>query len=557
MEKYKVFLSKCSPTDIPGDIASALWALLVQLPFNIFSFILQLLVYVLKVLNLGSLLEELQNSVITSSKSVFTALIGGKAGFIGTSSFVGLAVILMAAYLLYQFTNGKGRFVSSLLHFLCVFMLVFFYFGSFTGGSVSTESGGRFLFQTVQKVTSSAQSEITKALNPTVGSNDPSSVFTTYLKNTANYINTGNIEGKLKDGKTFDYDKVNDSYLEGIDGDDKYIQANNDVLVQKITFGVTQSLDAYVMVLPMAVIEILISVLNLVLLLLILLFPVTAALSFFPFFRNAAMNGLKKMLLLSALPSGLSIILSIILYLLGQIDSPVEKAVAMAKVPEAFSFLVTLIVELLLKAAMLYGLWHYRESLLDFLTGGQVQERGLGNSIHSGIRNTLDGSKKIGNSLKEGVVTLATGPELMLEGELLSHRLKNVSDKEEFNQTDSEERQGPPLTEEEREEQLEAEDSLHHVENHLGEETEELTDLKEFSALEDSEELDLEGEDENLDSQQPLDPFVSTELSEVEENPLIEDFSSFSFDGLIQETEVSKDWDGAIEDMNQLRGEKS
>lgn len=425
MDKYKVFLYKCDPTNISGDIATALWALLVQLPFNIFSFILQLLVYVLKVLNLGNFLSGLQNTMIDTSKNVFLSLIGGNYGSVGNSSLVGLAVVLMAGYLLYQFTNGKGRFISSLLHFMMVFALVFFYFGNFSGENVKSESGGEFLFQTVQKVTTSAQSEISKALNPTLGSNDPTTVFTNYLKDTANYINTGNTDGKLSDGSIFDYGKASgndgDSYISDIGQSDTYVQANNDVLVQKITFGLTQSLDAYVMVLPMAVIDILVSVLNLVLLVLILLFPLTAALSFFPFFRNAAMNGLKKMLLLTALPAGLSIVLSIILYMLGQVDGPVAQAVTAAKVPNGFSFLVTLIVELALKAAMLYGLWHYRESVLDFLTGGVVSEQGLGNQLKDSLKQTIDTTTQVGSGAKEiaeGGLLLGGGAAMMAGGGL-------------------------------------------------------------------------------------------------------------------------------------------
>lgn len=425
MDKYKVFLYKCDPTNISGDIATALWALLVQLPFNIFSFILQLLVYVLKVLNLGNLLSGLQNSMIDTSKSVFLSLIGGTYGSVGNSSLVGLAVLLMAGYLLYQFTNGKGRFISSLLHFMMVFALVFFYFGNFSGENVKSESGGEFLFQTVEKVTTSAQSEISKALNPTLGSNDPTTVFTNYLKDIANYINTGNTDGKLSDGSIFDYGKASgndgDSYISDIGQSDTYVQANNDVLVQKITFGLTQSLDAYVMVLPMAVIDILVSVLNLVLLVLILLFPLTAALSFFPFFRNAAMNGLKKMLLLTALPAGLSIVLSVILYMLGQVDAPVAQAVTAAKVPNGFSFLVTLIVELALKAAMLYGLWHYRESVLDFLTGGVVSEQGLGNQLKDSLKQTVDTTTQVGSGAKEiaeGGLLLGGGTAMMAGGGL-------------------------------------------------------------------------------------------------------------------------------------------
>lgn len=425
MDKYKVFLYKCDPTNISGDIATALWALLVQLPFNIFSFILQLLVYVLKVLNLGNLLSGLQNTMIDTSKNVFLSLIGGAYGSVGNSSLVGLAVLLMAGYLLYQFTNGKGHFISSLLHFMMVFALVFFYFGNFSDGDVKSESGGEFLFQTVEKVTTSAQSEISKALNPTLGSNDPTTVFTNYLKDTANYINTGNTDGKLSDGSSFDYGKASgsdgDSYISDIGQSDTYVQANNDVLVQKITFGLTQSLDAYVMVLPMAVIDILVSVLNLVLLVLILLFPLTAALSFFPFFRNAAMNGLKKMLLLTALPAGLSIVLSIILYMLGRVDAPVAQAVTAAKVPSGFSFLVMLIVELALKAAMLSGLWHYRESVLDFLTGGVVSEQGLGNQLKDGLKQTVDTTAQVGSGAKEiaeGGLLLGGGAAMMAGGGL-------------------------------------------------------------------------------------------------------------------------------------------
>ncbi|CDG03733.1 hypothetical protein [Lactococcus lactis] len=425
MDQYKVFLYKVSATNISGDIATALWALFVQLPFNLFSFILQLLVNVLKVLNVGDLLSSLQSNMIDTSKSVFVALIGGKSGTVIGTSFVGLAVVLMAGYLLVQFTNGKGRFISSLVHFACVFGLVFFYFGTFSGSGVSQETGGEFLFQTVQKVTTTTQNEISKSLNPVIGSNDPTKIFTRTLKETANYINTGNVSGQVTGG-TFDYSKASgdggEDYVNGLADKDAFLKANNDELIQKITFGLVQSLDAYVMVLPMAVIDVLISVLNLILLILILLFPLSAALSFFPFFRNAAMDGLKKMLLFTALPAGLSILLAIVLYLLGQIDAPVSQAVSLAKVPNSFSFLVTLIVELALKLTLLWGLWRYRESLLSFLTGGSVSERGLGSEILRELKHGATTTTQVGTQAVEktaGTVMLATGTAMMAGGSLV------------------------------------------------------------------------------------------------------------------------------------------
>jgi hypothetical protein len=608
MDKYKVFLEKCSATNISGDIATALWALFVQLPFNLFSFILQLLVYILKVLNLGHFLNGLQNTMIETSKNVFTALIGGETTFIGSTSFVGLAVLMMSGYLLYQFTNGKGKFISSLVHFACIFALVFFYFGTFTSSETKAESGGRFLFQTIQNVTDTAQSEITKALNPTVGSNDPTKVYTTYLKNASNTINTGNVDGKLKDGKTFDYDKASgsdgESYLSDLAGDNRYIQANNDVLVEKITFGLAQSLDAYVMVLPMAVIDIIISILSLVLLLLILLFPLTAALSFFPFFRNAAVGGLKKMILLTVLPTGLSILMSLLLYLLGQIDAPVTQAVATAKVPSGFSFLVTLVVELLLKAAMLYGIWRYRDFLLDFLTGGQIQESGFGNSITSGIKNTISGTQTVGHGVKEGAVggfSLATGTALMAGGglafagaSLLGQEALTQKFSEVAGQGKDLARSGlghfvpNPLKEKFRKAQTEEEEEIREPEESdtsvsqtvTSEHSEDFTDSKTEASSdktenlsEDEEDLEIAKNKAHLHSVSPnaLNPFVlpeeqskkngktnnneEVELSEngLDSPNLSAEFSTF--DAPIMEEESSGEWEGAIQDMNHLREE--
>lgn len=550
--------------------------------------------------------------MIETSKNVFTALLGGKTNFIGSTSFVGLAVLMMAGYLLYQFTNGKGRFISSLVHFACVFALVFFYFGNFTSSETKAESGGRFLFQTVQNVTNTAQSEITKALNPTVGSNDPTTVFTMYLKDTANYINTGNVSGKLKDGKTFDYDKASgssgDSYLSDLSGDNKFLKANNDNLVQKITFGLTQSLDAYVMVLPMAVIEIIISVLGLVLLLLILLFPLTAALSFFPFFRNAAMNGLKKMILLTALPAGLSILLSILLYLLGQIDAPVAQAVAITKVPSSFSFLVTLVVALLLKVALLYGIWHYREFLLDFLTGGQIQERGFGNSITSGIKQTAAATQTVGHGAKEGTIgslSLGSGTLLMAGGGLafagasflgqeeLAKKFSEVAGqgkdlassglghfvpdslKEKFGKSKSEKETNEDLEPDEFEESSSSKEPSGHSEDFTDSKVEDST-LEPEERLEDEEDVEDSKNKEHAQSSQPnsLNPFVisedgSQENKKLEDGQEVDDLkqadhalepSSFSeepslFASPITYEEPSGEWEGAIQDMNRLREE--
>lgn len=574
MEQFKVYLYKCDPTNISGDIATALFALLVQLPFNIFSFVLQLLVYILKILNLGDVLQGLQASMIAASKTVFLSLLGSNGLSIGNTSLVGLAVLIMAGYLLYQFTNGKGHFISTLCHFALVFALVFFYFGNFSGGKVQNESGGQFLFQTVQNVTDTGQKEISKALDPTLGSSDPTTVFTQYLKETANFINTGNVEGKLKDKSTFDYDKAagddGQSYVDDTSDDDIYLKANNDVLVQKITFGLSETLNAYVMVLPMAVVAILISVLNLVLLLLILLFPITAALSFFPFFRNAAMNGLKKMLLLVAMPAGLSILLSLILYLLGQVNAPVQKAVALAKVPDSFSFLVTIIVELLIKAILLIAIWKYRESVLDFLTGGNVSEMGAGEQIARQLRSLREKGLSAGETVVNGAKDFAgttVGKVALVGGGVLGAFSVGETFMNDEKPTQPNDAQAPEALKPEntntqtKEENQEPENTavdplVQEKESKVMEsnvETEKDTETFENVQTEESEVSETTQEnqetfmvpDEQTENENEISPWQAVD-SEAQE-----------FDGSnpIFSEEDSGEWQGAIQDMNAMREE--
>lgn len=234
-------------------------------------------------------------------------------GFGGTGivkgSLLGLAIILSAYYLLYSFFSNRRNFMKSLLHYFAVFALFICWFGQVKTIDGKTQNGAIFLISSVSEMTKQVQSKFTSNVNfggDTSQEVDDgkkkvyqSPMFDATVLQTFNYVNSGSIDGKMANGKKLDYDKLLEKpglsedernkfiddrkqYIKDFEKDNPYF-AQDTLKTMEKSFAVwTGATNLFILAIPVLYINLMLSLIQLLVVLLILVFPVVLLASFFP-----------------------------------------------------------------------------------------------------------------------------------------------------------------------------------------------------------------------------------------------------------------------------------
>ncbi|XHB95944.1 hypothetical protein AAFF39_04010 [Lactococcus garvieae] len=203
------------------------------------------------------------------------------------------------------------------------------------------------------------------------------------LKPTANYVNSGNPEGIITHhGKTekFDYkkatdDKKGEKYINTLakddDGNPWFKNDGKYLTLQWLAVGLG-IFNLFIYALPIVAVNLTISGLTLLLCVFELLIPVSALLSFIPWCRNAFFGVLKHSLGLLVAPSFLGVTLSILFYIMSQVDLVVLKLMTdgaasslLGGLPllKGEAFLMFFPIVVIIKIAFMIMLWKSRKVL--------------------------------------------------------------------------------------------------------------------------------------------------------------------------------------------------
>ena len=415
--------------------------IIIGMPFQLFQIQALIVSFLTNLLNISGSLKSVQVTMMNNAKTIFLGFIGGSNGTIAQASGAGMLLAITGFYLFYQYTNGKGNFMRSFIHLMAVVATMFFFFGNFTvrtpNGQFKTEMGGQILFDTVTNVADTAKKEINNGMTGFSNAEQSGDFIENYVvKPTANFINTGNPAGVVdsETGKTFDYDKAKGSggqaYVDDLAKGSKgnpYLKNDGKQLGFQIAAGVMGGMNLWIYSVPIIAVNSTISALSLLVCVFIILIPLSALLSFIPWFRNAFFTTIKTTLGLLVAPSILSVMLGFLFFLMTQIDygvlsliigKPQTNLEAAVSGLGSIEFLIFLPVVFILKIVFMIVLWKNRSGISQKISGTNMA---TGNAEFSHMKMEWEQFKRGFKKNAEGGAKIATGvatenPALIADG---------------------------------------------------------------------------------------------------------------------------------------------
>ncbi|EHQ9041094.1 hypothetical protein KI121_002442 [Enterococcus faecalis] len=405
----------------------------VDIPFFILRMFVSFFLFCENVLNQSSFFEGKQETVLNMSKNVLSG-IGGK-GFRG-GSLLALAILISAYYLLYHFFSSRRSFSKVFLHYLAVVVLFGFWFGS-VSTSTGTTSGSMFLIQSTNAIAKGVQSTFTSSANlGTEGFKDgevyQSPIFDATVKQTFNFVNSGSLDGKMENGKKLDEGKLlekpklskkekakfedeRSTYIKNNEKDNPYFSQDGAKTMEK-AFGVGVGLvNLAVLAVPVTYINIMLNVIQIIVDLLILVFPIIALVSFFPRCQMMMFKFFKSLIGILFLPVVFGIFLSVLFWInklidqafLGLMDK-VSSSLLMVMSGGVF-LLGTLIVTALVKIILYRKIWKSRYKILSFFSDGQVQQPSFESKMNEKTKETVERTGEIGVGAVKAGIGASTG----------------------------------------------------------------------------------------------------------------------------------------------------
>lgn len=416
----------------------------VDIPFFILRMFVSFFLFCENVLNQSSFFEGKQETVLNMSKDVLSGF-GGK-GFRG-GSLLALAILISAYYLLYHFFSSRRSFSKVFLHYLAVVVLFGFWFGS-VSTSTGTTSGSMFLIQSTNAIAKGVQSTFTSSANlGREGSKDgevyQSPIFDATVKQTFNFVNSGSLDGKMENGKKLDqskllekpklskeekekFEKNRKKYIDKVVDDNPYFAQDGAKTMEK-AFGVGVGLvNLAVLAVPVTYINIMLNVIQIIVDLLILVFPIIALVSFFPRCQMMMFKFFKSLIGILFLPVVFGIFLSVLFWInklidqafLGLMDK-VSSSLLMVMSGGVF-LLGTLIVTALVKIILYRKIWKSRYKILSFFSDGQVQQPSFESKMNEKTKETVERTGEIGVGAVKAGIGASTG-NLALAADGASH----------------------------------------------------------------------------------------------------------------------------------------
>lgn len=412
------------------------WVLINELFVNLFFFILNAVVgffsLFIRILESIDLYSSYKTYVFNGAKSLWNGFTGSTRGNVTDQSLVALLLLILGFYLFYQYFFSKGSFAKTLLHVCLVILLGFGYFGTIAG-----TSGGLYLLDTINNVSKDVKQKIVsikvdyaKGKSVKVGESMADSYIAETSYKAYLFVNTGQENGKYKNsqnGKEEDFDdskvlgtsdskgnftavktKERSQYLDELgnganeDGEkNRWVSAMPDFIFIRTFYVIFKVLEAFVLVLPIIVIQLLNIIAQIIVLTMILIFPIVLLISFIPRMQDLIFGVLKVMLGGLAFP----VISSLLILLIFYIEKIVENMIItsfdtiLKNLPSLLllGLVFKLLVSVVAKGVIYFLIWKYKAELIQFILGSKARlvTSDIGNKVESGITKTKEITSQI------------------------------------------------------------------------------------------------------------------------------------------------------------------
>ena len=412
------------------------WVLINELFVNFFFFILNAVVgffsLLIRILEKIDLYSNYKNYVFNGAMNIWKGFIGSSSGGVAKQSLVSMLLLILAFYLFYQFFFSKGAFSRTLLHVFLVLILGFGYFGTIAG-----TSGGLYLLDTINHVSQDVTKNITN-IKVEYGNNKSikigDSMADSYIAETSYkayvFVNTGQENGKYKnsqDGKqeTFDDSKVlgtgdkngnfkavkskdRNKYLDELgngandDGEkNRWVSAMPDFIFTRMFYVIFKICEAFVLAIPVILIQMLNVIAQTLVLMMILLFPIVLLMSFVPRMQDLIFGVLKVMFGGLLFPAITSLLTLLVFYIEKMIENIVITGFdgILKTLPSLiiFGLVFKLLISVVSKGLVYFLLWKYKAELIQFILGSKAQmvANDIGNKVEKGVTKTREVASQV------------------------------------------------------------------------------------------------------------------------------------------------------------------
>ena len=412
------------------------WVLINELFVNFFFFILNAVVgffsLLIRILEKIDLYSNYKNYVFNGAMNIWKGFIGSSSGGVAKQSLVSMLLLILAFYLFYQFFFSKGAFSRTLLHVFLVLILGFGYFGTIAG-----TSGGLYLLDTINHVSQDVTKNITN-IKVEYGNNKSikigDSMADSYIAETSYkayvFVNTGQENGKYKnsqDGKqeTFDDSKVlgtgdkngnfkavkskdRNKYLDELgngandDGEkNRWVSAMPDFIFTRMFYVIFKICEAFVLAIPVILIQMLNVISQILVLMMILLFPIVLLMSFVPKMQDLIFGVLKVMFGGLLFPAITSLLTLLVFYIEKMIENIVITGFdgILKTLPSLiiFGLVFKLLISVVSKGLVYFLLWKYKAELIQFILGSKARmvASDIGNKVEKGFTKTREVASQV------------------------------------------------------------------------------------------------------------------------------------------------------------------
>ena len=412
------------------------WVLINELFVNFFFFILNAVVgffsLLIRILEKIDLYSSYKNYVFNGAMNIWKGFIGSSSGGVAKQSLVSMLLLILAFYLFFQFFFSKGAFSRTLLRVFLVIILGFGYFGTIAG-----TSGGLYLLDTINHVSQDVTKNITN-IKVEYGNNKSikigDSMADSYIAETSYkayvFVNTGQENGKYKnsqDGKqeTFDDSKVlgtgdkngnfkavkskdRNKYLDELgngandDGEkNRWVSAMPDFIFTRMFYVIFKICEAFVLAIPVILIQMLNVIAQTLVLMMILLFPIVLLMSFVPRMQDLIFGVLKVMFGGLLFPAITSLLTLLVFYIEKMIENIVITGFdgILKTLPSLiiFGLVFKLLISVVSKGLVYFLLWKYKAELIQFILGSKARmvASDIGNKVEKGVTKTREVASQV------------------------------------------------------------------------------------------------------------------------------------------------------------------
>ena len=412
------------------------WVLINELFVNLFFFILNAVVgffsLFIRILESIDLYSAYKTYVFNGAKSLWNGFTGSTKGNVTDQSLVALLLLVLGFYLFYQYFFSKGSFAKTLLHVCLVILLGFSYFGTIAG-----TSGGLYLLDTINNVSKDVKQKIVsirvdyaKDKSVKVGESMSDSYIAETSYKAYLFVNTGQENGKYKNsqnGKEEDFDdskvlgtsdskghftavktKERSQYLDELgnganeDGEkNRWVSAMPDFIFIRTFYVIFKVLEAFVLALPIIVIQLLNIIAQILVLTMILIFPIVLLISFIPRMQDLIFGVLKVMLGGLAFPVISSLLILLIFYIekivenmiITSFDTILKNLPSLVLLGLVFKLLVSVVA----KGVIYFLIWKYKAELIQFILGSKARmvTSDIGNKVENSVIKTKEITSQI------------------------------------------------------------------------------------------------------------------------------------------------------------------